>query len=42
MSVLIFTTEKIQTVQIHSKILTTVYFTIFSRIFKRGITAKDD
>lgn len=42
MSILKSTTEKIQTVQIHLKILTTVYFTIFSRIFKRGITAKDD
>lgn len=42
MRILIFTIEEIQTVQIHLKILTTVNFTVFSRIFKRGMTAKDD
>lgn len=42
MAILIFTIEEIQTVQIHLKFLTTVNFTVFSRIFKRGMTAKDD
>lgn len=44
MALLIFTIiiEEIQTVQIHLKFLTTVNFTVFSRIFKRDMTAKDD
>lgn len=42
MAILIFTIEEIQTVQIHLKFLRTMNFTIFSRIFKRGMTAKDD